>query len=169
MTLKTIMILALLVLTASSPMRPVISPIITGLDVGDHVLAVTYDYVTDAPETASVYPSLRDKATGLFAHEHLAGQYYKDIKTGQKIVLAYSDGTQAVYTVVAIRIFKATIPYGQHADESHFIEYPSKREYTRYQLMTELLQDGNLVLMTCQSYDGVLWGRLAIIAERRQT
>lgn len=116
-------------------------------------------YVTEF-QTASNYGTI-----GLLAHNYLAGQYFFQISSGQRITLTYRDQTIKSFVVTQIQQYQALTP---NSTSSNFIDLNSGNLLTASQLFRKIYkeQTGNLVLQTCIYADqNPSWGRLFIIAE----
>ena len=123
-------------------------------------------FVTPVPGYATEYQTALNYGTiGLLAHNYLAGQYFFQISSGQKITLTYSDQTTKNFVVTQIQRYQALSP---NSASSNFIELYSGKLLTASQLFRKIYKDqtGHLVLQTCIYADqNPTWGRLFIVAE----
>jgi hypothetical protein len=123
-------------------------------------------FVTPVPGYVTEYQTALNYGTiGLLAHNYLAGQYFFQISSGQRITLTYSDQTTKSFVVTQIQQYQALSPNSASSD---FIDLNSGKLLTASQLFRKIYKDqtGNLVLQTCIYADqNPTWGRLFIVAE----
>jgi len=104
-------------------------------------------------------------ATGLLAHNYLAGQYFFQILPGQKVELVYDNGKTESFLVTKIEQYQALSPDSPTSD---FIDMASGERFSARQLFNKMYkeQTGRLVLQTCITADqNPTWGRIFVIAE----
>lgn len=103
-------------------------------------------------------------ATGLLAHNTLAGQNFFQLSVGNVISLVYGDGSIQMYRIDQVQSYQALDPYSPY---SNFLDLSNPTvQYTSTDLFYRTYGLGNvLVLQTCIARDGNdSWGRLFIIA-----
>jgi hypothetical protein len=102
-------------------------------------------------------------ATGLLAHNFLAGEKFRQMKFGQVIYLVYGDGTVAQYVVSQVQQYQALQPESPY---SEFIDLGTGRSMSSTDVFHAAYgHPGMVVFQTCiASGDEPSWGRLFIIA-----
>jgi hypothetical protein len=147
--------------------------VVTGVFVGD-VLSLP---VRQQPSGVAAFVSEEDGVTtqfsmasqygsiGLLAHNHLAGEIFFDLVSGQEVNIVYGDGTVERYVITEIRHFQALSPYSPY---SNFLDIDDNNaNYSATELFYEVYANPDtVVFQTCIASEGVdSWGRLFIFAE----
>ena len=105
-------------------------------------------------------------ATGLLAHNYLAGSLFSGLIPGKTIYLIYGDGHTAAYQVSELRRYRALQPRSPY---SAFVDLKSGVQLGAGALFSTVYdRPDSLILQTCIEADGVsTWGRLFVIATQR--
>ncbi len=101
---------------------------------------------------------------GLLAHNHLAGQDFPSLKTGQEVRIIYGDGKIEYFRVTKILHYRALQPESMVSD---FIDLNSGERLT-WSAVYKITYQGarHLTFQTCIDKNGnQTWGRLFVIAE----
>ena len=103
-------------------------------------------------------------ATGLLAHNYLAGEDFSLLKKEQKFYLVYGDGRLAAYLVKEIQSYQALDP---DSTSSGFVRLDTGDLLTTTELFADVYnRPGSVVFQTCILKNNDLsWGRLFVIAE----
>jgi hypothetical protein len=103
-------------------------------------------------------------ATGLVAHNYLAGKTFALIKEGWTIDLVYGDGHTSRFIVSEIRQYQAL---DSSSTSSSFLDLKNQSRRTSSELFMDIYdQPGMLILQTCIDENGnATWGRLFVIAK----
>lgn len=103
-------------------------------------------------------------ATGLLAHNYLAGQSFALLKPGQEFYLIYGDGQVAGYAVSEVLQYRAL---ESDSTSSDFVDLKDGSTLTHKELFMKVYdRPGQVILQTCISMnDDPSGGRLFIIAE----
>jgi hypothetical protein len=103
-------------------------------------------------------------ATGLLAHNYLAGRYFFNLNVGDTIELVYGYGTVKSYTVTAFYRFQALTP---NSANSKFRDLETDKVISATELFKKVyIGNHHLTLQTCIQQGSVdSWGRLFVIAE----
>jgi hypothetical protein len=108
-------------------------------------------------------------ATGLLAHNYLAGDYFFRINKGQDVVLVYGDGRLKTYRIEEIQSYQALSPNSMF---SNFVDLSGPgRTLTSTEVFNRVYgQRGALVLQTCiQMGSEASWGRIFLIGKESAT
>ncbi len=123
-------------------------------------------YVSGRPGILTQFslPSKFD-ATGLLAHNYLAGARFSLLKPGQILYLIYGDGRAARFVIREIQEYQALDPLSV---TSNFVNPDSGEFLTARDLLEHIYnRPGQLILQTCIARGNEpAWGRLFILAER---
>lgn len=101
---------------------------------------------------------------GIIAHNHLAGNYFFDLKIGQLIEVVQGDGSIEYYRVKMMEEYQALSP---NSPSSDFLD-ENGNLISAHNLFLHVYGSGtgNLILQTCIMANGdPSWGRLFITAE----
>ncbi len=103
-------------------------------------------------------------ATGLLAHNYLAGQQFSQLSVGQILYLVYGDGRTQSYVITQRLRYQALQP---NSDYSRFLDLQSGQSISAAALFSSIYDHrGAVILQTCIEADGIpTWGRLFVIAE----
>lgn len=103
-------------------------------------------------------------ATGLLAHNYLAGMRFSQMRAGQILYLVYGDGRSESYTVTQLVMYRALQP---DSDYSSFVNLATGERLNAFSLFTRMYgRRGTVVLQTCIEANGIsTWGRLFVVAE----
>ena len=103
-------------------------------------------------------------ATGLLAHNYLAGENLAALQHDQIFYLVYGDGRVAAFLIKEILRYQALEPESSY---SRFVDLENNNILTTTELFTRVYnRPGKVILQTCISRENNLsWGRLFIIAE----
>jgi hypothetical protein len=103
-------------------------------------------------------------ATGLLAHNYLAGKSFSLLEKGWEVDLIYGDGRVSAFRVTQILRYQAQQPT---STSSEFVNLQNGGLQTAAEVFTEIYnRPGQVILQTCISAHGSFsWGRLFIIAE----
>jgi len=103
-------------------------------------------------------------ATGLLAHNYLAGENLAALQHDQIFYLVYGDGRVAAFLIKEILRYQALEPESSY---SRFVDLANSDVLTTAELFTRVYDSpGKVILQTCIAHENTLsWGRLFIIAE----
>jgi hypothetical protein len=103
-------------------------------------------------------------ATGLLAHNYLAGENLAALQHDQIFYLVYGDGRVAAFLIKEILRYQALEPESSY---SQFVDLANNDILTATELFTRVYDSpGKVILQTCIAREKNLsWGRLFIIAE----
>jgi hypothetical protein len=103
-------------------------------------------------------------ATGLLAHNYLAGENLILLQKDQVFYLVYGDGRVSAFVIQEILRYQALEP---ESSSSRFLNLENKNELTTAELFARVYNNpGKVILQTCISRENNLsWGRLFVIAE----
>ncbi len=103
-------------------------------------------------------------ATGLLAHNFLAGAVFDKLSQGRSFQLIYGDGRTEKFVVAQVLRYQALQPENPISD---FIDLDSGLRVSSGQVFSSAYnRPGNVVLQTCIEAEGIKsWGRLFVIAE----
>jgi hypothetical protein len=103
-------------------------------------------------------------ATGLLAHNNLAGASFSQLETNQKVYLIYGDGQISTFVVTEILHFQALRPT---SPSSKFIDLSTNDLLKASEVFSKVYdRQGQVVFQTCISKgDELSWGRLFVVAE----
>lgn len=103
-------------------------------------------------------------ATGLLAHNNLAGASFSQLETDQKIYLIYGDGQISTFVVTEILRYQALKP---NSTSSKFIDLNTNDLLKASEVFSKVYdRQGQVIFQTCISKgDEPSWGRLFVIAE----
>jgi len=122
------------------------------------------DYVSYLENTVTQF-GLASKfgATGLLAHNNLAGKDFAHLRSGQEIYLVYGDGHLSVVKVTEILRYRALEPQNIASD---FVSLDDGDLLTATKLFSKVYdKPGQVTFQTCIAAAGnPSWGRLFIIA-----
>lgn len=105
----------------------------------------------------------RYAATGLLAHNYLAGASFSLLKPGQAFYLVYGDGKTSTFVVKEVLSYQALDP---KSVSSKFVDLKTNQQVSASDLMTRMYnRPGQVILQTCIEKNGsATWGRLFVIA-----
>ncbi len=108
--------------------------------------------------------SSRYGATGLLAHNYLAGEKFSLLEPGKIFYLVYGDGKVLSFIVREVESYQALSPLSL---TSSFVSLKDKRLFSAGELLERVFnRPGQVIFQTCIAKDGEpSWGRLFIIAE----
>jgi hypothetical protein len=103
-------------------------------------------------------------ATGLLAHNYLAGESFSLLEKGQKFYLIYGNGRTSAFVVTEILNYQALKPT---STSSNFVDLENGSLLKASELFSKIYnRPGQVVFQTCVSNEGNrAWGRLFVIAE----
>jgi hypothetical protein len=122
-------------------------------------------FVSSGPTVVTQFaPASRVGATGLLAHNFLAGERFSLLQAGQTFYLIYGDGQFSSFRVTKTLRYQALEP---DSPLSEFISLENGNQETATQVFEEVYdRPGRVVFQTCIAADGdPSWGRLFVIAE----
>ncbi len=122
-------------------------------------------FVSGIEDTATKFDMASDYGTlGMLAHNHLAGEYFFELESGDLVYVIYGDGSYDQFEVSEIKQYQALSPYSAY---SNFVDLEDDSYLSVEQLFYLIYQgDGELVLQTCIDNEGIdSWGRYFVIAE----
>lgn len=107
-------------------------------------------------------------ATGLLAHNYLAGEYFSQLEKNQKFYLVYGDGNEAAFIVREILQYQALDPT---SISSTFVNLNNGDILTASAVFLKAYnRPGQVTFQTCITRGNNLnWGRLFVIAEPYST
>ena len=168
---------------ASSPALPILNQFISRLKDGEaarlrglyipKVLAAPivqqpigqYGFVSPRPGVLTQFSlPLKYEATGLLAHNYLAGASFGLLSRGQILYLVYGDGRAARFVIREIQEYRALDP---QSETSTFEDLRSGSLFTAREMLERIYnRPGQLILQTCISRGNEpAWGRIFILAE----
>ena len=103
-------------------------------------------------------------ATGLLAHNYLAGESFSLLEEGQKFYLIYGNGRTSAFVVTEILNYRALEPTSSSSD---FVDLENGSLLTASELFSKVYnRPGQVIFQTCISNEGnPAWERLFVIAE----
>ncbi len=122
-------------------------------------------FVSPAPDVLTQFNDASQLgATGLLAHNYLAGMQFSQMRAGQIVYLVYGDGRAEPYVVTQLVRYRALQP---NSDYSSFVNVSTGERLSAFSLFTRMYgHSGTVVLQTCIEANGIsTWGRLFVIAE----
>ena len=103
-------------------------------------------------------------ATGLLAHNYLAGESFSLLEKGQKFYLIYGNGRTSTFVVTEILNYQALKPTSTSSD---YVDLENGSLLKASELFSKIYdRPGQVIFQTCVSNEGNRsWGRLFVIAE----
>ncbi len=123
------------------------------------------EFVSNEEDTLTQFSLVSAKnAYGLLAHNHLAGQYFSDLETGQFILVVMKEETK-VFQINQILDYQALTPNSPYSNFKA-LDGSDQVINTNTLFSNIYTKDNQLVLQTCISLeDEMSWGRKFVIAE----
>ncbi len=122
-------------------------------------------FVSPAPDVLTQFSGASQYgATGLLAHNYLAGAQFFEMKAGRVLYLVYGDGHTQAYSVTQLLTYQALQP---NSDYSGFVDLATGERLGAFALFAHVYdRPESLVLQTCIEENGIpTWGRLFVIAQ----
>lgn len=122
-------------------------------------------HVTTAPDAVSQFSlAAAHGAIGLLAHNHLAGQKFFGLRSGQTAVVILADGTHVRYRIEKVIHYQALSPTSAVSDFLALDE-TGQRMSARELFVHMYTVPDQLVFQTCFEREGnPYWGRLFVVA-----
>ncbi len=122
-------------------------------------------HVTSAPDAVSQFSlAAAHGAIGLLAHNHLAGQKFFGLRSGQTVVLILADGTHERYRIEKAVHYQALTPTSAVSDFLT-LDGTGERISARELFVDMYTVPDQLVFQTCFEREGnPYWGRLFVVA-----
>lgn len=122
-------------------------------------------YVSEELDSVTQFGLAAQQGTvGLLAHNYAAGARFTEINIGDRIHIAYDDGTTEGFIVKSIEIYQALSPKDPRTT---FVDLSTQRKLSAEELFHNVYGGKHhLTLQTCITQGSEnSWGRMFIIAE----
>lgn len=123
-----------------------------------------YAYISLDKDQVTQFLLAQAPVVGLIAHNHLAGNKFSMLTTGQSIYLVFGTGRTAHYQINQVTRYQALDPASPTSD---FMDLATGQYISAAQLFAQYyLGQDHITLQTCINKDGNdNWGRLLIVAD----
>lgn len=123
-----------------------------------------YSFISPVKDHVTQFSLAQAPVVGLIAHNHLAGNKFSMLTTGQSLYLVFGIGRTAPYQINQVTSFQALDPA---SPTSSFLDLTTGQTLSAAQLFAQYYLGQNYVtLQTCITREGKnSWGRLLIVAD----